>query len=394
MLQINIKPNLHYILESIEEYAYEKAIPFFSKTFAFSTFAQLTHCPAYMISKPTKILVIRLSALGDVAMTIPVIHSIAKQYPDVEITFISKPWVKPLFDNTGIRFVGADIRKGRKGIVDFFHFFFMLRRMGKWDIVVDLHDVIFSKLLRKIFLISGVPVVKIDKGRKEKKALTQYKKKEFKQLATTFERYADTLKKAGLPINIEFNTIFPTTPSLSSDIVALLGDKKNKWIGIAPFAQHKGKVYPPEKMEEVVQNFNQRDDVKIILFGGGKTEKAALEAWEAKYKNAISVAGKIRLGQELLVMNYLDVMVSMDSANMHLASLTATPVVSIWGATHPYAGFYGWKQPVENIIQLDLDCRPCSVYGNKECIWGDYRCMNNIEPERIVKKIEEVIYTQ
>ncbi|WP_320054195.1 glycosyltransferase family 9 protein [uncultured Acetobacteroides sp.] len=347
-----------------------------------------------MISKPAKILVIRLSALGDVAMTIPVIHSIAKQHPNVEITFISKPWVKPLFENTGVRFIGADIRKGRKGVIDFFRFFSMLRKMEKWDVVIDLHDVIFSKFLRKLFRLYQVPVVKINKGRQEKKELTQYPKKEFKQLATTFERYVDTLKRAGLPISVEFDTIFPTQTELTPDIVDLLGNKNAKWIGIAPFAQHKGKVYPPEKMEEVVQHFNQKDGVKIILFGGGKAEEAALKVWETKYDNAISVAGKIRLGQELLVMDYLDVMVSMDSANMHLASLTATPVVSIWGATHPYAGFYGWKQPVDNIIQLDLSCRPCSVYGNKECMWGDYRCMNDIKPETIIRKIEEIIYSQ
>jgi ADP-heptose:LPS heptosyltransferase len=347
-----------------------------------------------MISKPAKILVIRLSALGDVAMTIPVIHSIAKQYPNVEITFISKPWVKPLFEKTGVKFIGADIRKGRRGIIDFLRFFTMLRKMEKWDVVIDLHDVIFSKLLRKLFRLYRVPVVKINKGRQEKKELTQFPKKEFKQLATTFERYADTLKQAGLPINIEFDSVFPIKAPLTPDIVDLLGNKNAKWIGIAPFAQHKGKVYPPEKMEAVVQHFNQKNGAKILLFGGGKEEKIALENWENKYENAVSLAGKIRLGQELLVMSHLDVMVSMDSANMHLASLTATPVVSIWGATHHYAGFYGWNQPMENIIQLELDCRPCSVYGNKECMWGDYRCMNNINQERVIKKIEEVIYRQ
>jgi len=344
-----------------------------------------------MNSKPAKILVIRLSALGDVAMTVPVIHSLVKQHPNVEVTVISKPWVRPLFETLDVRFVGADIRKGRKGVADFFRFFFMLRRMENWDIVVDLHDVIFSKLLRKLFRLCGTPVVTIDKGRQDKKELVMYPNKKFRQLPTTFERYSDTLKRANLPVKVEFDTIFPTSIPLTKDIADILGNKEAKWVGIAPFAQHKGKVYPPEKMEQVVQYFSQRNDVKVILFGGGKAEVAALKEWEDKYENAVSVAGKIKLGQELLVMDKLDVMVSMDSANMHLASLTATPVVSIWGATHPYAGFYGWKQPIKNIIQLDLDCRPCSVYGNKECMWRDYRCMNSIPPESIIKKIEEVI---
>jgi ADP-heptose:LPS heptosyltransferase len=95
--------------------------------------------------------------------------------------------------------------------------------------------------------------------------------------------------------------------------------------------------------------------------------------------------------QELILMSHLDVMLSMDSANMHLASLTAIPVVSVWGATDPLAGFFGFNQPKENAIQVDLDCRPCSIFGNKPCKRGDYACLNNIPPERIVERITSII---
>ena len=78
---------------------------------------------------------------------------------------------------------------------------------------------------------------------------------------------------------------------------------------------------------------------------------------------------------ELALMSHLDVMVSMDSGNMHLASLINTPVVTIWGATHPLAGFMGWNQSEENAVQVDLPCRPCSVYGNKPCSRKDYACL-------------------
>jgi ADP-heptose:LPS heptosyltransferase len=84
-------------------------------------------------------------------------------------------------------------------------------------------------------------------------------------------------------------------------------------------------------------------------------------------------------------------MVTMDSANMHLASLVATPVVSIWGATHPYAGFMGWNQSIDNAVQTDLPCRPCSIYGKKDCMRGDYACLYQIKPETIVGKIERIL---
>ena len=90
-------------------------------------------------------------------------------------------------------------------------------------------------------------------------------------------------------------------------------------------------------------------------------------------------------------MSWLDAMVSMDSANMHLASLVHTPVVSIWGPTHPYCGFSGWHQSPDLAVQLDISCRPCSVFGNKECYIGDFRCMRSISPQMIIDKVTKLI---
>ena len=90
-------------------------------------------------------------------------------------------------------------------------------------------------------------------------------------------------------------------------------------------------------------------------------------------------------------MSHLELMVSMDSANMHLASLVNTPVVSIWGATHPYTGFMGWNQKLENAVQVDLPCRPCSIFGNKPCLRGDYACLNSITPDMVFSKVKAVL---
>jgi ADP-heptose:LPS heptosyltransferase len=83
----------------------------------------------------------------------------------------------------------------------------------------------------------------------------------------------------------------------------------------------------------------------------------------------------------------MHLMISMDSANMHLASLFGVPVISVWGATHPYTGFYGWAQPTGNAVQIDLYCRPCSVFGNKPCYRGDHACMEQLPPELILEKL-------
>jgi len=159
-------------------------------------------------------------------------------------------------------------------------------------------------------------------------------------------------------------------------------------IGVAPFAAHQGKIYPLDRMETVVAALSRRGD-KVYLFGGGAHEVAILEDWAAKYPNVECVAGKLSMAEELELIRSLKVMISMDSGNMHLASLVGTRVVSIWGATHPMAGFLGVGQKEEDCIQRELPCRPCSIYGNKPCRFGDYRCMD-ITPEEIVKHVGDI----
>ena len=111
-----------------------------------------------------------------------------------------------------------------------------------------------------------------------------------------------------------------------------------------------------------------------------------------RYSNVTSVVHiKHSLADELALMRHCDVMVTMDSVNMHLASLVALPVVSVWGATHPSCGFMGWHQAMRDTVQLELECRPCSVYGNKKCRYGDYHCMRDISPELIINKVKKVL---
>ena len=253
--------------------------------------------------------------------------------------------------------------------------------------VADLHDVLRTKLLRIFFCCSGLKVRHINKGRKEKRRLTRKKNKIFRPLKPTIERYADVFRALGQAfVPLDFRSVFGLSCGDFNMIKPLTGEKSGTWIGIAPFAKHEGKVFPIDRMEQVVAHFSKKDDVIIFLFGGA-AEKAVLEEWSTKYPRTVSVVGKLNLSEELILMSYLDVMLSMDSANMHLASLTATPVVSVWGATHPHAGFYAYNQSLDNAVQVDLFCRPCSVYGSKPCYQKNTECMSKITPQMVIEKI-------
>ncbi|KAA6318490.1 Lipopolysaccharide core heptosyltransferase RfaQ [termite gut metagenome] len=341
-----------------------------------------------------RFLVIRFSALGDVAMTIPVIHSFAMQYPQHEIVMLSRPVWETVFRMLpgNVSFLCADLRGKHKGIGGLNRLFCQLREMN-FDYVVDLHDVLRSQYLCFRFKLSGVSTGVFDKGRVAKKKLVRRRRKVLENQKSSFYRYSEVFKYLGFPFYINFISIYEDLKEKSPQLQPITGEKGNTiWIGIAPFAKHKGKIYPLELQEQVVAHFSKDRQVKVFLFGGGESEEKILNEWVMKYPSIISVTGKIRMEAELALMSRLDVMLSMDSANMHLASLVNIPVISIWGATHPYAGFGGWNQPVENCVQVDLKCRPCSVFGNKKCFRGDYICLFGIEPEQIIKKIQTVIY--
>lgn len=340
----------------------------------------------------SRVLVIRLSALGDVAMLVPVLYSAAKYYPDDEFYLLTKSPLLPLFEHRPdnvrvIPFYAKDKHKGFGGLLA------LIRQLAslRFDKIADTHDVLRSKPIRFFFRLKGKQTASIRKGRAEKRALTKQHGKQFKPLKTSIERYLDVFSSLGYRFTPDFVSVFDYGLRDFSLIKPVTGAQTGDWIGIAPFAKHQGKTYPVEKTGELIRLLAGRDGTRIFLFGG-KDEEVQLEEWASQYENVTSVSGHFTFSAELLLMSYLKVMLTMDSGNMHMASLVGTPVVSVWGATHPYAGFFGYGQDPANIVQVDnLPCRPCSVFGQKPCFRKDYACLNRITPVQIVNQIEKVI---
>ena len=347
--------------------------------------------------KKPHLLIIRFSALGDVAMTVPVVSALAAQYPDLRITVLSRKFARTFFEDLApnVGFMEADLKSEYKGLRGLNALYRRLKAK-KFTAVADFHQVLRSDYLRMRFQIDKVAVEHINKHRHGKRQLTAQNNKKFVQQPTSFENYAEVLAKLGYPVTLQFTSIFPPQGGNLRLLPPEIGEKKafQQWIGIAPFAAHKGKIYPLEKMEQVIRELlDQHANARIFFFAGAGHERDTVSQWCRQYPrclNASAVCGTMH--DELILMSHLNVMLSMDSANMHLASLTNTPVVSIWGATHPYAGFMGWNQSQDNVIQLSLDCRPCSIYGNKPCQRGDYACLKGITPETIVERINHIIH--
>jgi ADP-heptose:LPS heptosyltransferase len=344
---------------------------------------------------PRKVLVIRFSAIGDVAMTIPVLYALAAQYPETEFTLLSRKGLAKIFLNPPANFTfrGCEMDQypGFAGLVRLFG---ELRKEG-YDGVCDLHDVLRTRVLRTLFRgLTTAKVSVIDKGRSQKRELTRNKGLKKEPLPSNFTRYAEAFHRLGYTFEMNFRTMLDPSTPLSKEVSCLLEEEGLIPIGIAPFANHPQKVYPVDRMEEVVRRLSETRRFRIFLFGGGAREKEILSGWEERYAQVTSMVGRLNFAQEIELMSRLKTMVSMDSSNMHLASLVGCPVVSIWGATHWYAGFLGYGQSREHLVEQALTCRPCSIYGNKPCFRGDFACMQGIAPEQIVGKINQVCNIQ
>lgn len=344
------------------------------------------------MSGTKNILVIRLSAMGDVAMTVPLLRALVAQYPDVKVTVLSKAFFKPFFDDIpNVTFYVADVNGRHKGFFGLLKLYKELRAMHI-DAVADLHNVLRSKIVTKLFSLSGKPTATTDKARDEKKALTRTENKVFRQLMPIVERHRQTFEKLGYPIDLR-HPVFPDKKPLSAEVSAIAGAKSGKWIGIAPFAQHQGKVYPQDLMQEVINGLAANPDYTLFLFGGGATETAQLEAFAKGRKNIIVTAGKLKLAQELNLISHLDLMLSMDSGNAHMAAMLGVKVVTLWGATHPFAGFAPFNQPQDYTLTSDREkypLLPTSIYGNK-IVEGYEDVMRTISPQTVVDKVKAVI---
>jgi ADP-heptose:LPS heptosyltransferase len=339
-----------------------------------------------------RLLVIRTSAMGDVALMTPVIKGMREQFPDAELVIITRPVFKPFFSSIeGLTLIFPDLKKRHKGFLGLFRLFKDISRQSHIDHVIDLHDVLRSKLLRSFFRLSGVAVSVIDKGRGEKRSLINGKKKA--RLKHSVERYCDVFAKAGFPVVPSKGSGIVASQRIKSDVLFVQGVPGELNIGVAPYAKHILKVWPESNMVELLQLIAASYKCRFWLFGGTE-DSEKLTQLQTKIKGSTNLAGKLSLEEELSFMSNLDLMIAMDSSNMHMAALVGTKVISIWGGTDPLAGFSGWMQPDDFSIRIpieELTCRPCTIYGKGVCKRGDFACMNWLTPEIVFKKIERMV---
>lgn len=328
------------------------------------------------------LLVIRLSAMGDVAMVPHALWALRRENPDLRISVLTKELFRPLFKGLNVEIIPIDLEGQHKGFKGLNRLAGELKAAGI-SCVADLHKVHRSRILTALMRLRGIPSRSIHKSRVSKwMRMDGGCSEETMPLKHTVLRYCDTLGELGFKMSAP---TAPTKQERPNPMPFAKGDGE-RWIGVAPFSAHRGKCYPLSQVREVVSQLAERYD-RIFIHSGGGEELSFAKEMEAKYANCVAVFSAVKLEQEIDLISNLDCLISMDSFAMHVASLTATPVVSVWGATHPMLGYSGFGSDPRGVVQMPLTCRPCSTYGNKPCRFSDYHCLTEIASEEITKRV-------
>jgi ADP-heptose:LPS heptosyltransferase len=326
--------------------------------------------------------------MGDVALVTPVLKEMNKKYPDVDVVLMTRSAFKPFFTlSDHLSIFSPDFKKRHKGIPGLIRLYFDIKKQGKIDYVIDIHDVLRSKILRFFFRLGGTPIAVIDKGRREKKDLITGKTKT--QLKHTVERYCKAFRIAGFDLKPSDKQNILSDPESLKKIGEAFYTKTSLIIGVAPYAKHKLKMWPEEYMILLLNMISEKNSTTFFLFGGIE-DAQQLDNISSKIPGSVNLAGTISLSEELAIMSRLDFMIAMDSSNMHMAALVGIRVISIWGGTDPLNGFGAWMQPDEYSLRIpvtELTCRPCTIFGKGECKRGDFACMIWLTPELIFQKL-------
>lgn len=339
------------------------------------------------------ILSIRFTAVGDLVISLPYLIDLLEKKPDFHIYLATKEQMKvflPIHPRLHPQFL--TIKDQKKGFLGLLSFFFRTRKY-QIDVVADLHNNIRSNVLLRLFQLTGAKVFQMDKMRHFRKQNTRKVDKVRTKLPYIGHQYKMVLEHSSWATldshpKIDVSKYYPSDYQIPDKF------KDKILIGIAPFAARKTKIYPLNKMRLGIEKIMKDERFVLVLFGFGDEERKILDEWTELFPGRCIKSYEVGgFNNEMALMRKLDLMVCMDSANLHFAALAGTKTLSIWGTTHPDLGFAPPLSEYHHRLEVDVEelpCRPCSVYGNKPCYRGDHACMEWISPTSIIKRVLEL----
>ena len=317
-----------------------------------------------------KILIIRLSSLGDIVLTQPVVKILRQVYPNAKIDFLTKKQfvdlVQAFGDADNILVWENEIRRDFKNL---------LKLRKNYDIVIDLHSKLNTFIIKKI--LQAPKTVTYQK--KHLLRLAIIKKITKKKIDSTVELYFSALAKLGIKTELIFPELF-----VREKYDFKLGNSKK--ILIFPGALHRTKMYPPEQFSRFIDSVPAKWNCKFIVAGSENEKEICDKLVSLTKSEIINLCGKLSVSELLAVINSADVVISNDSGPMHIAAALKKPQIAIFGATHPALGFAPLNQKAV-VLAANIPCQPCSLHGTEKCPKQHFKCMKMISPDMLKKNL-------
>ena len=324
-----------------------------------------------------KILVIRLSSIGDIILTTPLIRSLAIAYPGAQIDYCTKtPFVSLLISNPRISTLYTLDQPP----------------VGNYDLVVDLQNNFLSQsIVRSLY---STRTVRYRKENWKKWLLVQFKRNLYGSYRSVVERYLDSLHEIAISVSDHQGCeLYPSAEELAYAIPYFQTGKKT--LALCFGAKHFTKRYPPKLFAALVTSLLQKESLQIVLLGGKEDAPQATELINSLSDTCrsmvVNLAGSCTLMQTAALLSRCDAVLCNDTGLMHIASAFGKKLFVLFGSSSQAFGFLPWHTPYELFEVEGLHCKPCSHIGRDHCPKGHFRCMNDLSPNTIAEHIHNYL---
>lgn len=329
-----------------------------------------------------KILLIRLSSLGDVVLATAAVEALREDRPDAEVHVLTKPAFREVFrGNPGVAEVlGWDPGAGVFGLSQ-------AVRSRRYDRVVDLHGNLRTAILQA--LAPGVRWSRYCKGAWRRRLAVWLRRPGLLPGDHVVDRYLAALGPLGVAPRRRLPKLYPTEPdrARAGQLLGQAGWKKESIpVALAPGARWPTKAWPADFWGELIGEMPP-EWFPVALGGPGEADLAAIIL---AGRPGANLAGRTSILETAAVLERCGALVTNDSASLHVAGAVGTPVVALFGPTVRGFGFHPLG-PRDVVLEEELSCRPCSLHGGERCPLGHHRCLAGIEPGRVGEAVGRVL---
>lgn len=330
-----------------------------------------------------KILIIRLSSIGDIILTTPLLRSVKKTYPDASITYITKKqYAGLLADSPYIsELIPFDQSEGFRGLRK------IKRRLRNqhFDACLDIHKNLRSGFLR--FGLGARLITTYPKYIIRRSLLVRFKFNLYRHIKPVYLRYFEAARKLGVHYDGNGSEIHfgQAATEKATGILSGLGYKFDRpLIVICPGATYFNKKWLPGGFVSTARQLMDERSAFVIIHGGRDDKDQCESIAKEIGAGAFSLAGTLSLPETAALLRLSTLVIANDSGLLHLAQSQKRPVVGIYGPTTRELGFFPMEQN-STVVETLLPCRPCTPKGLNYCPKGHFRCMNDITPEMVIE---------